>query len=217
MANYKEIFETCSILLFIYVIADLIEDMVIISLIALVTRKFLCEASQIYDKRWDKILKWASSFLTSEEEEKKEEKKTTIIDADIPETPKSIDSLNDLNQGQSPTIKKSEVAPLEIPTNRSTPDPPVVSSSTISSLLTAITTESSEISGRTWELFYLDTVYKRGNSLWVEWRNEERFEAWVRRNGWIALTEEEIETLERWRGWLLLLAFPMYWGGGGGG
>ncbi|KAF7876316.1 hypothetical protein EAF04_001411 [Stromatinia cepivora] len=95
--------------------------------------------------------------------------------------------------------------PLKAPVKESTsPSLPTVSAA-ISSLLSSTTSSTTEVSGRTWILFYSDTVYKRDNSLRTEWKTKERYEAWLRRNGWIAITEEEIETLKRWKGWALAL------------
>ncbi|CAD6454945.1 1ecbcb59-2daf-41cf-8dbb-91009580e478-CDS [Sclerotinia trifoliorum] len=235
MANYKEISEACSLLLFFYVTVNLIGDAIIISLIALITGKSLWEASQIYKERCEEIYKWPPSFLRIEGEEKDQDKETTINAEDAPEALEAVESpnyslntveiflgelekhvmelFNDFDeiiyqaamvrrQQQSAEVKEAR-EPLKTPASKSAP--PVVSS-TVSSLLSAITDETNNVSGGTWRLFYSDTVYKRDNSLRLEWKTKEKYEAWLRKNGWIAITEEEIETLERWKGWAL--AFP---------
>ncbi|TGO46687.1 hypothetical protein BOTNAR_0572g00040 [Botryotinia narcissicola] len=59
------------------------------------------------------------------------------------------------------------------------------------------------ITGRPWHLFLVDTLYKCGNSLHDEWRTTELFNAWCKNNLWFAVTEGEIELLEKWKSWAL--------------
>ncbi|TGO09050.1 hypothetical protein BTUL_0181g00110 [Botrytis tulipae] len=59
------------------------------------------------------------------------------------------------------------------------------------------------ITGRPWHLFLVDTLYKCDNPLHDEWRTTELFNAWCKKNLWFAVTEGEIELLEKWKSWAL--------------
>ncbi|TGO22294.1 hypothetical protein BPAE_0174g00150 [Botrytis paeoniae] len=85
------------------------------------------------------------------------------------------------------------------PSISSTPSIPSSPSSPSSSPPRSTTT----ITGRPWHLFLVDTLYKRDNSLHHEWRTAELFNAWCRKNFWLAVTEGEIELLEKWKSWAL--------------
>ncbi|KAJ8063477.1 hypothetical protein OCU04_007353 [Sclerotinia nivalis] len=273
MANYKQIFETCSITLFILVTIQLIKDTLIISFIAWHTGKSIWAASQIYKESWDKILEGDFSCLTIEEsekvgeegdekedmdwceieeEEEEEEKEQeqgqdkeiisatfdagiptalkvpkvmevpvpeVVEAADVPEVSEAMDALDytmsrvetllsefrldipseskwhtDMENHLMKLIRHSDELfdrasmwtqrersaevenagePLKTPANEPAPQtlPPV------SSAISSTTAETTEVSGRTWRLFYSDTVCKRDNSLRVEWETKERYEA----------------------------------------
>ncbi|TGO33117.1 hypothetical protein BHYA_0265g00060 [Botrytis hyacinthi] len=59
------------------------------------------------------------------------------------------------------------------------------------------------ITGRPWHLFLVDTLYKCDNPLHDEWRTADLFNAWCKKNFWFAITEGEIEHLEKWKSWAL--------------
>ncbi|KAF7922280.1 hypothetical protein EAE99_007460 [Botrytis elliptica] len=88
---------------------------------------------------------------------------------------------------------------LLTPSTSSTPSIPSSPSSRSHSSPSPTTT----INGHPWKLFLVDTLYICDNSLHHEWRTAKLFNAWCRKNSWFAVTEEEIELLEKWKSWAL--------------
>ncbi|TGO60251.1 hypothetical protein BCON_0037g00520 [Botryotinia convoluta] len=92
------------------------------------------------------------------------------------------------------------------PSNFSTPSSPIPTPAIPSSSPSPSPSSPSPtttISGRPWHLFLVDTIYKCNNSLHHEWRTAELFNAWCSKDYWFAVTEGEIELLEKWKSWAL--------------
>ncbi|KAF5876803.1 uncharacterized protein Bfra_003211 [Botrytis fragariae] len=118
----------------------------------------------------------------------------------------SVESPSTPSAHSEPTFEddaedKKEDMPSDslTPSTYSTPSIPSSPSSQSRSSPSPTTT----ITGRPWHLFLVDTLYKCDNSLHFEWSTAELFNAWFSKNFWFAVTEGEIELLEKWKSWAL--------------
>ncbi|KAF7883071.1 hypothetical protein EAF00_011560 [Botryotinia globosa] len=100
---------------------------------------------------------------------------------------------------------KKEIIPSGslTPSTSSRPSSPGLTPSTSSSQYRSSPSPTSTITGRPWHLFLVDTLYKYEKSLHDEWRTTQLFNAWCKKNLWFAVTEGEIELLEKWKSWAL--------------
>ncbi|THV50823.1 hypothetical protein BGAL_0134g00050 [Botrytis galanthina] len=123
---------------------------------------------------------------------------------ELPPTPSahSKHTLEDDAEDKEENIPSDSLTPSTSSTPSSPGLAPSISSSS-SSQSRPSSIPTTTITGRPWNLFLIDALYKCDNSLHDEWRTTELFNAWCKKNIWVAVTEEEIELLEKWKSWAL--------------